>query len=63
MVRVANNEINGLKELQESISEFKLLLGNVFVAVNGCDNTNELSKNLIETYGTILKLEKSFNHL
>lgn len=63
MVRVANNEINGLKELQESISEFKLLLGNVFVAVNGCDNTNELSKNLIETYGTILKLEKSLNHL
>lgn len=63
MVIVANNEINGLKELQESISEFKLLLGNVFVAVNGCDNTNELSKNLIETYGTILKLEKSLNHL
>ena len=63
MVRFVNNEINGLKELQESISEFKLLLGNVFVAVNGCDNTNELSKNLIETYGTILKLEKSLNHL
>ena len=63
MITVADKEVDGLKALEESISEFKLLLGNVFVAVNGCDNTNELSKNLIETYGTILKLEKSLNHL
>ena len=63
MVTVADKEVDGLKALEESISEFKLLLGNVFVAVNGCDNTNELSINLIETYGAILKLEKSLQNL
>lgn len=32
MVTVADKEEDGLKALEESISEFKLLLGNVFVA-------------------------------
>lgn len=63
MVTVAEKEVDGLKALEESISEFKLLLGNVFVAVNGCGNTNELSINLIETYGAILKLEKALKNL
>ena len=63
MVTVADKEIDGLKALEESISEFKLLLNNVFVAAHGCDNTNELSINLIETYGAILKLEKALKNL
>ena len=41
MITVADKEVDGLKALEESISEFKLLLGNVFVAVNGCDNIAE----------------------
>ena len=63
MVTVADKEVDGLKALEESISEIKLLLNNVFVAANGCENTNEFSINLIETYGAILKLEKALKNL
>lgn len=63
MFTVADKEVGGLKALEESILEFKLLLNNVFVAANGCDNTNDLSINLIETYGAILKLEKALKNL
>lgn len=63
MVIVADKEVDGLKALEENISEFKLLLENVFVATNGCDNTNKLSINLIKTYGAILKLEKALKDL
>lgn len=63
MVTVAYKEVDGLDELKQSITEFKLLLGNVFIAANGCNNTNELSESLIETYGTVLKLEKALKNL
>ena len=63
MVTVADREIDGLEELKQSIAELKNLLGNVFVAANGCNNTNELSINLIETSGAILKLEKALKNL
>ena len=63
MVTVADKEIDGLEELKQSIAELKNLLGNVFVATNGCNNTNELSINLIETYSAILKLEKALKNL
>lgn len=63
MVTVADKEIDGLEELKQSIAELKNLLGNVFVAANGCNNTNELSINLIETYSAILKLEKALKNL
>ena len=63
MVTVTDKEVDGLEELKQSITEFKLLLGNVFIAANGCNNTNELSECLIETYGAILKLEKALNSL
>ena len=63
MVIVADKEVDGLKALEENISEFKLLLENVFLAANGCDNTKKLSINLIKTYGAILKLEKALKDL
>ena len=63
MVTVADKEIDGLEELKQSIAELKNLLNNVFVAANGCNNTNELSINLIETYGAILKLEEALKNL
>lgn len=43
----SQQEINGIKELEEMSSSFKELLSNVLVAAEGCSNTEELTERLL----------------
>lgn len=63
MVIVANEYENGIQELKVKSEEFKYLISNVFVAANGCANTNELTKQLLKTYIAILDLERDMDAL
>ena len=63
MVIVASKEIDGLKELEEKSEELKDIITNVFVAANGCANTNGLINNLMITYVAICNLEEALKNL
>ena len=56
-------EINGIKELEEMSSSFKELLSNVLVAVEGCSNTEELTERLLDSYVAVHKLQNAIKNL
>ncbi len=56
-------EINGIKELEEMSSSFKELLSNVLVAAEGCSNTEELTERLLDSYVAVHKLQNAIKNL
>ena len=56
-------EINGIKELEEMSSSFKELLSNVLVAAEGCSNTEELTERLLDNYVAVHKLQNARKNL
>ena len=56
-------EINGIKELEEMSSSFKELLSNVLVAAEGCSNTEELTERLLDSYVAVHKLQYAIKNL
>ena len=59
----SQQEINGIKELEEMSSSFKELLSNVFVAGEGCSNTEELTERLLDSYVAVHKLQNAIKNL
>lgn len=62
-VIVSQQEINGIKELEEMSSSFKELLSNVLVAAEGCSNTEELTERLLDSYVAVHKLQNAIKNL
>ena len=59
----SQQEINGIKELEEMSSSFKELLSNVLVAAEGCSNTEELTERLLDSYVAVHKLQNAIKNL
>ncbi len=59
----SQQEINGIKELEEMSSYFKELLSNVLVAAEGCSNTEELTERLLDSYVAVHKLQNAIKNL
>ena len=59
----SQQEINGIKELEEMSSSFKELLSNVLVASEGCSNTEKLTERLLDSYVAVHKLQNAIKNL
>lgn len=63
MVIVANEYENSIKELRVKSDEFKYLISKAFTGIDGCIDTNYLTKQLLKTYVAILDLDREIDAL
>lgn len=64
-VIISQQDIDGIKELEEMSNKFKDLISDVITATEGCENTDKLVERLLETYVAVYKLQnaiKNFNN-
>lgn len=57
MVTVAEKEKTGLEQLEEQATEFNELVSDVFMAISGCSNTDNLVRHLMTVYVAVSDLK------
>lgn len=62
-VIISKQEVDGIEELKEMTTKFRELIDDVIVAVDGCQNAQELTERLLETNVALYKLQNAIKEL